>query len=115
ASVAMPDCRANSAGTELPIAPLRVVRVMLPLPLPEPLDYLLPDGAAMPEAGSFVRVSLGSRRLIGVVWDDVAGESQPAVPLDRLKPLIETLPAPPLRPELRRFVDRAAAYTLSPP
>jgi primosomal protein N' (replication factor Y) len=48
---------------------------MLPLPLPEPLDYLIPDGAALPEPGSFARVRLGSRRVIGVVWDGAGGES----------------------------------------
>src|SRR5882762_5515749 len=91
-SVAMPDCPANSpgktgleTGTEgargsprdsalgsdrrsEPVsgrtAALPLVRVMLPLPLPEPLDYLVPDGAAVPEPGSFVRVTLGPRRLI---------------------------------------------------
>src|SRR6266852_4581882 len=119
-SVATPDCRANSAGMEDPSAPPPAVRVMLPLPLPEPLDYLLPAGAAMPEesdelAGSFVRVSLGSRRLIGVVWDGRSEESEPAVPVERLKPIIEILSTPKLQPELRRLVERTAAYTLSPP
>src|SRR5260370_20440637 len=123
-SVAMPDCRANSSadstGMEDSSAPPPAVRVMLPLPLPEPLDCLLPAGAAMPEefdklAGSFVRVSLGSRRLIGVVWDGRSGESERALRVERLKPIIEILPTPKLQPELRRFVERTAAYTLSPP
>src|SRR5713101_6428941 len=76
-SVAMPDCRANNAGgadsetgtktdseTDLatdPPAALPRVRVMLPLPLPEPLDYLVPDGTAFPQPGNFVRVTLGPR------------------------------------------------------
>src|SRR5712692_315834 len=114
-SVAMPDCPANSAGKTDPPAATQPVRVMLPLPLPEPLDYLMPDGAAFPEPGSFVRVTLGPRRLIGVVWDGAGEESGPAVPVERLKPVIEILPTPPLRPELRRFVERVAGYTLSPP
>src|SRR5439155_1163343 len=61
-SLAMPDSPANSGESEHALAG-RKVRVMLPLPLPEPLDYLLPEGAAVPEAGSFVRVTLGSRRV----------------------------------------------------
>src|SRR5579862_1586702 len=121
-SVAMPDCPANSGGADRPSTG-RSVRVMLPLPLPEPLDYLAPEGAAFPEPGSFVRVSLGSRRVIGVVWDQVGAESgeesgegsASGVPLDRLKPIQDILPTPPLRPELRRFVERVARYTLSPP
>ncbi|HYU11991.1 MAG TPA: primosomal protein N', partial [Stellaceae bacterium] len=84
---------------------------MLPLPLPEPLDYLAPDGATLPGPGSFVRVELGPRRLVGVVWEGDCGE----VAVERLKPVLEVLPTPPLRPELRRFVERVAAYTMAPP
>jgi primosomal protein N' (replication factor Y) (superfamily II helicase) len=113
-SVAMPDSPANSGETDRPLTG-NPVRVMLPLPLPEPLDYLVPDGAAVPEPGRFVRVSLGSRRVIGVVWEGAGEESGLAVPLERLKPIAEILPTPPLRPELRRFVERVALYTLSAP
>jgi len=88
---------------------------MLPLPLPEPLDYLAPEGQAVPEPGSFVRVSLGSRRVIGVVWEGADEESGSALPLERLKPIVEILPTPKVRPELRRFVERVALYTLSAP
>jgi len=63
----MPDCPANSGETDRSL-PGQKVRVMLPLPLPEPLDYRVPEGAAVPEPGSFVRVTLGTRRAIGVVW-----------------------------------------------
>jgi primosomal protein N' (replication factor Y) (superfamily II helicase) len=106
----MPDCPANLART----APPQTVAVMLPLALPEPLDYLVPAGAAAPEPGCFVRVPLGSRHLTGVVWEH-SEEPATALPAARLKPLIEILPTPALRPELRAFVDRAASYTLSPP
>src|ERR1700739_1325156 len=87
------------------------VRVLLPLPLPEALDYLIPEDASAPEAGSFVRVTLGQRNLVGVVWDGTGGE----LPLARQKPIRETLPTPRLRAELRRFVERVAAYTIAPP
>ena len=108
----MADPAANSATPLLVTpGPVRRMRVMLPVPLSDALDYLAPDGAPPPEPGAFVRVTLGPRRLIGVVWE---GEGE-AVPNDRLKPLIEVLPTPPLKPELRRFVDRVAAYTLAPP
>jgi primosomal protein N' (replication factor Y) (superfamily II helicase) len=112
ASVAMADSAANCA-TPAMVAPepARRIRVLLPLPLPDALDYFAPEGAPLPEPGVFVRVSLGSRRLIGAVWE---GEGD-GVPEGRLKPVIEIMPTPPLRPELRRFIDRAAAYTLSPP
>ncbi len=86
------------------------VRVLLPLPLPTALDYLAPAGAAPPEPGSFVRVPLGARSLVGVVWEGIEGE----LPAGLLRPLLETLTLPHLRPELRRFVERVAAYTMAP-
>src|SRR5947207_2683927 len=107
----MAELPANSAGVEVERPPPTRVRVMLPLPLPEALDYLPPDGATPPKPGSFARVGLGSRRLIGVVWEEGGGE----LPPERLKPVLDVLPAPPLRPEMRRFVERVAAYTLTPP
>jgi primosomal protein N' (replication factor Y) len=67
---------------------------------------------AAPEPGCFVRVTLGSRRVVGVVWD---GEPAGDVAAERLKPVIEILPAPPMRTELRRFIDRVAGYTLAAP
>ena len=54
----------------------------------------------------------GPRELVGVVWDEAEGEVLPA---DRLKPFVEVLPTPAMRPELRRFVERVAGYTLAPP
>ena len=108
----MADLAANSAGEEIVRAHPARLRVMLPLPLSEALDYLAPQGIAPPEPGSFVRVELGSRKVVGVVWEGSAGDE---LPLDRLKPIVDVLPAPPLRPEMRRFVERVSAYTLSPP
>src|SRR5262249_41207513 len=112
ASVAMADVAANSAGEGIVRTCPARLRGMWRLPLAEPLDYLLPDGIAVPEPGSFVRVALGSRQVFGVVWEGDGGEG---LPLDRLKPVLEELPAPPLRAEMRRFIERVASYTLSPP
>ncbi|HEY4472712.1 MAG TPA: DEAD/DEAH box helicase, partial [Stellaceae bacterium] len=111
----MPDDHASSRepspiGVGEQEVAARRVRVLLPLPIPEALDYLAPEGAS-PEPGSFVHVPLGQRSLAGVVWDGVGDE----LPEDRLKPIIETLPTPRLQPELRRFVERVAAYTMAPP
>ena len=59
-SLAMPDSPANSGETDSAVAG-HTVPVMLPLPLPEPLDYLMPDGAVLPEPGSpQMRISRGS-------------------------------------------------------
>ena len=102
--------RTNSAA-ETVAAAVPPVGVLLPLPLRGALDYRPPEGGAAPLPGQFVRVSLGSRRVVGVVWDD---RSEGEVPPERLKPVIEILPTPPLQPELRHFIDRVAAYTLAP-
>jgi primosomal protein N' (replication factor Y) (superfamily II helicase) len=116
----MPDDDASSLGTlstvpavaalvEAPAATAQL-RVLLPLPLPDALDYLAADGTAALEPGRFVRVPLGSRSLVGVVWEGAGGD----LAAERLKPVGEVLPIPPLRPELRRFIERAAAYTMTP-
>jgi primosomal protein N' (replication factor Y) (superfamily II helicase) len=103
----MPDRLASSAAA--------AVRVLLPLPLPSALDYAAPPAAPATAPGSFVRVPLGPRSLAGVVWDRDDEENGPALPPERLKPIREILPAPPLGAELRRFVERVAAYTMAPP
>jgi len=111
----MPDDHASSREP-LPVgrgdrgSTARRVRVLLPLPLPEALDYLIPEGKS-PELGSFVRVPLGQRSLVGVAWDGM----DDGLAEERLKPIIETLDTPRLQPELRYFVERVAAYTLAPP
>jgi primosomal protein N' (replication factor Y) (superfamily II helicase) len=102
---------------DVPNAVGRRVRVLLPLPLRDALDYRVPDGMPRPEAGHFVRVPLGSRSLVGVVWDDDGDRRAQAAEIapDRLKPLKQLLELPPLAPSLRRFVERVADYTMAPP
>ncbi len=112
----MPELDASSRArtaaerTEPKPAAGRPLRVLLPLPLPAALDYLAPPGTE-PEPGSFVRVPLGPRHLVGVVW----GEGEESLPTERLRSILELLPAPALRPELRRFIERVAQYTMTPP
>ena len=65
----MADCAASLASPEdAPIAGNRL-RVLLPLPLPGALDYRAVAGEAALEPGRFVRVNLGPRKLIVVVWE----------------------------------------------
>src|SRR6516162_2859332 len=104
----MPDSDASFAGE---IHAAGHLRVLLPVALPAALDYLAPAEMTPPAAGSFVRVPLAARHLVGVVWEGAGCE----VSAERLKPVLDILPVPPLRPELRRFVERVAAYTMTPP
>ena len=84
--------------------------VMLPMPFEGPLDYAVPDGMEV-APGDFVKVELGARAVTGVVWNDGDGKFAE----DRLKPIAKKVDAPPMRKEMRLFLDRAAAYTMSSP
>ena len=88
----------------------RIVDVLAPVALDQTYSYRVPREMEV-AAGDIVRVPLGPRECTGVVW----GESEPRPGLDnRLKDIAETLDLPPLKEELRRFVDWLADYTLSP-
>jgi primosomal protein N' (replication factor Y) len=82
--------------------------VLLPLPLAGPYDYLAGPEQAL-GIGDFVRVPLGTRRAVGVVWG--AGGLAP----EKCRAVIERLDLPPLPPSSQRLVDWVAAYTLAPP
>jgi primosomal protein N' (replication factor Y) (superfamily II helicase) len=110
ASSADPLTNCSTAAPGDPPATLRHIRVLLPLPLPAALDYLAPEALPPLEPGCFVRVPLGARSLVGVVW----GEADNEIPVERLKPVVGALPIPGLQPDLRRFVERVATYTMAP-
>ena len=73
-----------------------------------PLDYRIPDGMKV-EPGSVVVAPLGPRQIMGIVWE---ADRLPAdsVPESKLRPLLEALPVPPLRAELRRLIEWTADY-----
>jgi primosomal protein N' (replication factor Y) len=87
-----------------------VVDVLVPVALDQAYSYRVPDG--MPIApGDLVCVPLGARSATGVVW---AENAAPNPRLDnRLKHVEEKLDIPPLKPELRHFVDWVANYSLA--
>src|SRR5258708_5958359 len=108
----MPDRHASSGAVGAPAASARAavrLSVLLPLPLAGVYDYLAPRGLAL-QPGDFVVVPLGNRQILGVAWGDAIGD----VPAAKLKAVIERLPAPPMREELRRLIDWVASYTLAP-
>jgi primosomal protein N' (replication factor Y) (superfamily II helicase) len=83
------------------------VSVVLPTPahsrLPEVLSYR--HSAALP-LGTLVRVPLGARELLGVVWAAEAGASEPA----SLKPITAVLDLPPLGLAWVDLIRFAAGY-----
>lgn len=91
------------------LIPQRRVRVLVPLALPEPYDYAVPDGMAV-EDGSYVIVPLGAQRLIGVVW----GPSEGTFDAKRLKAIADVYDAAPMTKVLRDFIDWMAQYTFNP-
>jgi primosomal protein N' (replication factor Y) len=86
------------------------VAVLLPMPLEGALDYLVPEGMAL-APGDFVTVELGSREAVGVIW----GPGGQEMARSRLKEVAARLPVAPLPETMRRFLDRAADYTMTPP
>jgi len=88
----------------------RIVDVLVPVALDQAYSYRLPPGLDL-KPGDFVCVPLGPRECTGVVWG--AGTARPGLD-NRLKDIEEKLDIPPLKPELRRFVDWISDYTLSP-
>jgi len=90
-------------------APGTPVGVLIPRPPGRMLDYLAPEGGCV--AGDLVEVPLGPTRALGCVW----GAAQGGIERGRLRAVLRVLDVPPLRPELRAFLARAADYTLTPP
>ena len=89
----------------------RIVDVLVPVALDAPYSYCAPAELAL-AVGDIVRVPLGPRQCIGVVWSENAA---PDPRLDnRLRDVAEKLDVPPLREELRAFINWVAGYTLSP-
>lgn len=84
--------------------------MLLPLPLVEAYDYGVPAGMVA-EPGRFAIVPLGKRQVLGVVWGPGSGE----VPPEKIRNILEILPALPMAGTTRKFVDWVAAYTLSSP
>jgi primosomal protein N' (replication factor Y) (superfamily II helicase) len=88
----------------------RVVDVLLPVALDRAYSYRVPEELEL-APGDIVCVPLGAREATAVVWAD---NPKPNLRLDnRLKDVEQKLELPPLRLELRGFVDWVANYTVS--
>ncbi|WP_428928137.1 primosomal protein N' [Marinibacterium sp. SX1] len=89
-------------------APGEPVAVLTTQPLDRLLDYAAPETGC--RTGSFVEVPLGPRKVLGVVW----GPGQGDFDRSKLRAVNRVLDAPPMREELRAFLEKCAAYTLTP-
>ena len=84
------------------------VAVLTAQPLDRLLDYEAPAGGCL--SGAYVEVPLGPRKVIGVVWGPATGGYDRA----KLRAIIRGLDIAPMRREMREFLIRAGAYTLTP-
>src|SRR5262245_36611105 len=87
------------------------VDVLMPVALDHPYSYRVPHDLHL-RPGDLVSVPLGARSATGVVWTDNV-EVRPGLH-NRMKEVEGKLDFPPLKLELRRFVDWVAGYTLAP-
>ena len=89
----------------------RFVDILVPVALDQTYSYRVPAGLEL-MPGDLVAVPLGARgETMGVVWADNA---KPSPRLhNRMKDVADKLDVPPLKPELRKFVDWVADYTLA--
>ena len=84
------------------------VGILTPEPIDRVLDYLAPEGGCW--LGAFVEVPLGPRKVLGVVWGPGQGDWAAA----RLRAVTRVLDVAPMRDELKIFLEKAGAYTLTP-
>ena len=85
-----------------------LVAVLTTQPLDRALDYKAPEGGC--HLGAFVEVPLGPRKVIGVVW----GKGQGDYDYTKIRSVIRVLDAAPMRAEMVSFLEKSAAYTLTP-
>src|SRR3954471_6071288 len=84
-----------------------VVSVLVPVAVAGTYTYRAPATA---RPGDIVSVPLGSRDVVGVIWDDPPDTD---IGDNRLRAIAGTFEAPALSAEIRRFVDWVADYTLT--
>lgn len=98
----------------IPEAAPDTVPVLVPLALPAPYDYLVPEGVPV-RPGSFVVAPLGPVNYIAAVWRRPQGAPAPKIPRAKLRALLGVLDdVPPLPPISMDFAEWVADYTLTP-
>ncbi|SMX38299.1 primosomal protein N' [Maliponia aquimaris] len=85
-----------------------LVGVLTTQPLDRVLDYRAPEGGCW--LGAYVEVPLGPRKVLGVVWGPGRGDFDAS----KIRAVGRVLDAAPMREEMRLFLERAGAYTLTP-
>ncbi len=84
------------------------LQVLLPSPAGGPYDYLAADELQL-QTGDYVQVPFARRQAVGVVWNL---DSNPNVPPEKLKAVIQKCNIMPLPQISRDFIDWVAGYTM---
>lgn len=84
-----------------------IADVLIPLALDQAYSYAVPPGLRL-GVGDVVRIPLGPREVVGVVWDLRAGSA------GNFKSVAARVDMPPLDARLMKLVDWLAWYTLAP-
>lgn len=87
----------------------RVVSVMVPVAVEAPYTYREPAELSL-VPGDIVQVPLGTRDVVGIVWDDPPDTE---IGHNRLRAVEAKFDAPPIPQSVRSFVDWVANYTLT--
>lgn len=95
-------------GFLLPDATPRA-QVLAPLPLARAYDYRIPDSLSL-NPGDYVRVPLGKKETVGVVWALARDE---AVDPGKIKYVLQKYPCPPMPEVHRQFIEWVARYTMA--
>lgn len=85
-----------------------LVGVLTAEPLDRVLDYKAPAGGCW--LGAYVEVPLGPRKVLGVVWGAGRGDWDIA----KVRKVNRVLDVAPMRLEMREFLEKSGAYTLTP-
>lgn len=97
---------------DLPEEKDTIASVLVPVAVPVAYTYKVPAGETV-VPGTIVKVPLGSRQVLGAVWDS---EPDASINPKKLKTITTVYSkTPPLAEDLRRFVDWVANWTLAAP
>ena len=96
--------------------PNPAVPVLVPVAVDTAYSYRLPEGVTV-KPGAIVRVPLGSRQVVGAIWDAGVWDGASGKPVDpaKLRDISHVFDVPPLDMKMRRFIDWVARWTLAPP
>ncbi len=90
----------------------QIVSVLPAVAVERPYSYMTEPGQGVLSVGDIVTIPLGTRLELGVVWKST--DTKKKVTAAKLRAITEQIATPPLSGELVDFVERVAAYTLSP-